>query len=96
MTIQYCSDLHLEFPGNKMFLERFPLQREGEVLILAGEVLPFHLHKKQTAFIDFVADNYEMVYWLPVIMNIMGMMRPRWLTLCWKNYAAMYGWSTTR
>ena len=58
MTIQYCSDLHLEFPGNKMFLESFPLQPEGDVLILAGDILPFALHKKQTGFIDFVADNY--------------------------------------
>ncbi|OQP61239.1 hypothetical protein A3860_05875 [Niastella vici] len=65
MTIQYCSDLHLEFPRNKMFLERFPLQPEGVVLILAGDILPFHLHKKQTGFIDFVADNFEMVYWAP-------------------------------
>jgi predicted MPP superfamily phosphohydrolase len=65
MTLQYCSDLHLEFPRNKKFLESFPLQPDGEVLILAGDILPFGLHKKQTGFIDFVADSFEMVYWVP-------------------------------
>lgn len=65
MKIQYCSDLHLEFPENKKFLEQFPIEPVGEVLILAGDILPFALHKRETTFIDFVADNYEMVYWIP-------------------------------
>ena len=65
MKIQYCSDLHLEFPLNKKFMETNPLEPAGEILILAGDILPFGLHKKQTAFIDFIADNFEMVYWVP-------------------------------
>ncbi len=61
MKIQYCSDLHLEFPGNKKFLDQHPIVPAGEVLLLAGDILPFALHKKETAFIDLIADQYEMV-----------------------------------
>lgn len=65
MKIQYCSDLHLEFAVNKRFLELHPIEPVGEVLILAGDILPLELHKKQTDFIDFISDNFEMVYWIP-------------------------------
>src|SRR5688572_5863250 len=65
MKIQYCSDLHLEFPDNSKFLERHPIEPMGDVLILAGDILPFDMHKKQSAFIDFIAGNFEKVYWIP-------------------------------
>lgn len=65
MKIQYCSDLHLEFPENKKFLDKFPIEPMGEVLLLAGDILPFSLHTKQKAFIDYVSDNFEIVYWVP-------------------------------
>ena len=65
MKIQYCSDLHLEVPENKKFLDKHPVLPVGEVLLLAGDILPFSLNKKQSAFIDYVADNFEIVYWVP-------------------------------
>ncbi|MBO9200600.1 MULTISPECIES: metallophosphoesterase [Niastella] len=65
MTIQYCSDLHLEFPANKKYMERHLLEPMGEVLILAGDILPFALHSTQSPVIDFIADNFEQVYWVP-------------------------------
>jgi len=36
MKIQYCSDLHLEFPTNAIFLKNHPIEPAGEILILAG------------------------------------------------------------
>lgn len=65
MKIQYCSDLHLEMPDNEKYIKRHLLDAVGEVLVLAGDILPFGLHKKQHEFIDRIAGNFEMVYWVP-------------------------------
>lgn len=65
MKIQYCSDLHLEMPANAAYMKKWPLEPEGEVLILAGDILPFSLHKTEAEFIDYIADHFGMVYWVP-------------------------------
>jgi len=65
MTIQYCSDLHLEFQENVDFLEENPLKPTGEVLLLAGDIVPFSQMKKHSAFFDFVSDNFKTIFWLP-------------------------------
>jgi hypothetical protein len=41
MTFQYCSDLHLEFPANKKYLKANPIKPESEILLLAGDIIPF-------------------------------------------------------
>jgi predicted phosphohydrolase len=65
MLIQYCSDLHLEFPENRKFLARNPLQPVGDILVIAGDLVTFQEVDKASEFIDFASDHYSAVYWVP-------------------------------
>lgn len=65
MKVQYCSDLHLEFPENRAFMKNNPLIPIGDILLLAGDILPFALINKPCDFFDFACDNFKQVYWIP-------------------------------
>ncbi|HNJ67034.1 MAG TPA: metallophosphoesterase [Turneriella sp.] len=39
LKVQYASDLHLEYPRNREFLEKNPLAPKGDILILAGDII---------------------------------------------------------
>ncbi|HET8861046.1 metallophosphoesterase [Marivirga sp.] len=65
MKIQFASDLHLEFIMNKAYIEKYPLEAKGDILILAGDIIPFNMMHAADNFFDYVSDNFEMVYWIP-------------------------------
>lgn len=64
MDIQFASDLHLEFSVNKKYLDRHFLQPAGQILLLAGDVIPFAKIEKAKPFLQKLSDNYEQVYWI--------------------------------
>jgi predicted phosphohydrolase len=64
MKFQYASDLHLEFPANEKFLLDNPLIPVGEILILAGDIVPFRFIEKYAWFFDFISANFKTVYWI--------------------------------
>lgn len=65
MKIQYASDLHLEFQVNQQFLSKHSLPFIGEVLILAGDIVPLKLLKKYILYFKYLGDNFEQVFWIP-------------------------------
>ena len=65
MKIQFASDLHLEFIMNKAYIEKYPLEAEGDILILAGDIIPFNMMHAADNFFDYVSDHFKITYWIP-------------------------------
>lgn len=64
MTIQYASDLHLEFPENEFFVKNNPLTAGADILLLGGDILQFRTMKQHDWFFDYVSENFGTTYWI--------------------------------
>lgn len=66
MKIQYASDLHLEFSDNSRYLKEHPLEVNGDILLLAGDIgyLGDDNYQKHP-FWSWAADNYRQVIVIP-------------------------------
>lgn len=65
MKIQYCSDLHLELEQNSKYLLNNPLTVTGDILILAGDIIPLQDEHFTNPFFTFISENYKKIFWVP-------------------------------
>jgi predicted phosphohydrolase len=65
IKFQYCSDLHLEFPENKKWMDENPLEKHGDILILAGDIVPFSQIDEHKDFFNVLSNQFEFTYWIP-------------------------------
>jgi predicted phosphohydrolase len=65
MTIQYCSDLHLEFTANSRYLLENRLVPLGDILILAGDITYLSEKYYRDDFFDYVSESFKQTYWVP-------------------------------
>ena len=67
LRIQYVSDLHLEFPQNRNWLEEHPLEVTGNVLLIAGDTAYLDLPDSRQdtyskySFWNWAAKHYKQV-----------------------------------
>lgn len=64
-SIQYASDLHLEFKENESFLRDNPIIPKAKILVLCGDIVPLTWLDKYLWFFEDLSQKFEQVYWVP-------------------------------
>ena len=65
-TIQYASDLHLEFGLNSRYMQTFGLKPKGDILLLAGDVIYLENSRmEQDPFFDWCSRHYRETIIVP-------------------------------
>jgi predicted phosphohydrolase len=64
MTIQYASDLHLEFRENEFYIKNQPLLPGADILLLGGDIVMFTEMPRYNWFFDYVSENFGTAYWI--------------------------------
>jgi len=65
MNLQYASDLHLEFPENLAYFKHNPIKPLGDILILAGDIVPLAIMEHVESFFSYISDHFKTTYWIP-------------------------------
>lgn len=66
MTIQYASDLHLEFADNRAFIKNGGILPVGDILVLAGDISYLGDNNlSEQSFFDWCASNYSQTLIVP-------------------------------
>lgn len=65
MTIQYASGLHLELSQNRDFIKANPIIPKGDILLMAGDIVPFAVMNKHADFFSYLSDHFKHTYWVP-------------------------------
>jgi len=65
LKVQYCSDLHLEFPENSKWLTEFPLKPCADILIIAGDTYYLGPNFDKHDFFKWASDNYKYCFIIP-------------------------------
>lgn len=66
MRIQYASDLHLEFEGNRRWLSQDGLKPDGDILVLAGDITYLGVpYAFKFDFFDWCSDHFFQTLIVP-------------------------------
>ena len=62
MKIQIASDIHLEYPQNRKWLSENPLIPQADLLILAGDTVPYVYANWAEEFYDDINSKFDQVF----------------------------------
>nr|WP_010925667.1 metallophosphoesterase [Microscilla sp. PRE1]AAK62875.1 MS153 [Microscilla sp. PRE1] len=65
MKIQHASDLHLEFPQNRAYLDAHPIRQKADILLLAGDTNYLTETLEKDVFFLSALRDFKHVYLVP-------------------------------